>query len=98
LACFEDYTAIGDVAYGDHELNLLDIYLSAQKNTSRATVIFFYGGCETLKKEHYLFIAQALTSHGYAVVIPDYRHYPEMKFAQIIHDASLSVEWVKAHN
>jgi len=101
LARFDDYSVIEDVAYGEHALNRLNIYLPAQKQTSRATVVFFYGGCwggcETINKENYRFVAQALTAHGYTVVIADYRRYPEVKFAQIMADVSQSVKWVRAH-
>jgi acetyl esterase/lipase len=101
LAHFDNYTAIEDIAYSDHELNRLSVYLPGHKDTSRATVIFFYGGCwggcETLNKEHYLFVAQALTAKGFNVVIPDYRRHPKVKFDSIMHDASHVVEWVKAH-
>ncbi|MDO9241845.1 MAG: alpha/beta hydrolase, partial [Methylicorpusculum sp.] len=54
-----------------------------------------WGGCKTLTKEHYVFVAQALTARGYLVVIPDYRRYPEVKFPQIIEDATHTVEWIK---
>ncbi len=46
-------------------------------------------------KEEYVFVAQALTEHGYIAVLADYRLYPEVKFKQIIKDAAQSVEWVK---
>ncbi len=101
LAYFDDYTVIEDVAYGEHPLNRLDIYLPARKQASRATVMFFYGGCwggcATTNKENYRFVAQALTAHGYTVVIADYRRHPEVKFADIMADVSRSVIWVKAH-
>jgi acetyl esterase/lipase len=101
LARFDDYSVIEDVAYGEHALNCLDIYLPVTKQASRATVVFFYGGCwggcETITKENYRFVAQALTAHGYTVVIADYRRYPEVKFDRIMADVSRSVEWVRAH-
>lgn len=101
LTHLDNYTAIENIAYGDHELNRLSVYLPEHKSSSQATVIFFYGGCwggcETLNKEDYLFVAQALTAQGFNVVIPDYRRHPEVKFDGIMHDASHVVEWVKAH-
>ena len=101
LASLDDFTVIEDIAYGKHALNRLDIYLPARKQVSRATVVFFYGGCwggyTTINKENYRFVAQALTAHGYTVVIADYRRYPEVRFAQIMADVSQSVTWVKAH-
>ena len=100
LAHLENYTAIENIAYGNHELNQLSVYLPENNHKNRTTIIFFYGGCwggcETLDKEYYVFVAQALTAKGFNVVIPDYRRHPEVKFAAIMHDASHAVEWVKA--
>jgi hypothetical protein len=45
LVRFDDYSIIEDVAYGEQALNRLNIYLPARKQASRATVVFFYGGC-----------------------------------------------------
>ncbi len=99
LASFDNYTAVENIAYGQHPLNRLSLYLP--ENKSKATIIFFYGGCwggcETLNKEEYLFVAQALTAKGFTVVIPDYRRHPEVKFAVIMHDAAYAVQWVKDH-
>jgi acetyl esterase/lipase len=47
-------------------------------------------------KEDYTFVAQAFTSLGYSVVIPDYRHYPEHMFGDIMTDASNATTWI--HN
>ena len=101
LANLQDFTRIDDIAYGEHDLNQLSLYLPTQKKAPIATVVFFYGGCWggciLFEKESYAFVAQALTAHGYAVVIPDYRHYPEVKFAEMIDDTKHAVEWVKTH-
>ncbi len=101
LARFDDYTAIENIPYDKHELNRLSVYLPEHKQPQPVTIIFFYGGCwggcETLNKEHYLFVAQALTAKGFNVVIPDYRRHPEVKFDDIMRDATRAVEWVKAH-
>ncbi len=101
LANFEGYAAIEDIAYGQHQLNRLSVYTPENKSNRRATIIFFYGGCwggcETLNKEYYPFVAQALTAKGFNVIIPDYRRHPEVKFDAIMHDATRAVEWVKEH-
>lgn len=101
LARTDNFAVVEDIAYGRHRMNRLDMYLPGQDQAPRATVVFFYGGCwggcETKNKERYVFVAQALTSHGYAVVIPDYRRYPEVKFDRIIDDARRAVEWLKAN-
>ena len=67
----------------------------------RPTLIFVPGGCwgacDTYPKEDYRFVADAFTAQGYAVVIPDYRLYPAVKFATIIGDVRDAVEWVAHH-
>lgn len=96
LARFDDYSLVADQPYGTHALNKLDIYLPAE--AIRGTVIFFYGGCwgacTTYTREHYRFVAQALTSTGYAVVIPDYRRYPQVGFTGMMEDSAAAVAWV----
>jgi len=101
LARFDDYTLTTDLPYGTHALNRLDIYQPDVKQvgeTAKGTVIFFYGGCwgacTTFTREHYRFVAQALTSQGYVVVIPDYRRYPDVLFPQIMADSAAVVAWV----
>lgn len=102
LARIDDYQVVEDIAYGQHPLNRLSIYKPNGNMKNRPTIIFFYGGCwggcETLTKESYVFVAQALTAKGYNVIIPDYRHHPEVKFAAIMQDASAAVKWASTHS
>ena len=98
LARFSDYEAITDISYAKHPLNKLDLYRPSKQTKPLATIIFFYGGCwgncQTFSKEDYRFVAESLTSLGYLVVIPDYRHYPAVHFPKIIADTSSVVKWV----
>ncbi|MFK8010873.1 MAG: alpha/beta hydrolase [Marinicellaceae bacterium] len=91
-----EFEVIKDIHYGQHKINVLDLYLpTSQKPT--ATVIFFYGGCwgkcSDLAKNHYQFVAQSLTRQGFAVVIPDYRQFPVVNFNQIMDDAKSATQW-----
>lgn len=105
LARFGDYTAVTDIAYGNHNNQTLDIYLpnglQTNKESELTTVIFFYGGCwgacSDLKKEDYRFIAQAFTTNNIIAVIVNYRTYPHVLFSQIMEDAALSVEWINTN-
>ena len=101
LARFSEQRLIADISYGEHVLNKLDLYQPLIKNEQDkplATLVFIYGGCwggcQTISKEKYRFVAESLTKLGYLVVIPDYRHYPEVGFPEIIADVSKTVEWV----
>lgn len=46
---------------------------------------------------YYVFTAEALTSAGFVVVIPDYRVYPEVKFPVFLQDCAAAVKWVSEH-
>ncbi len=83
-----------NIDYGSQKLNL---YVPNGK-TITATVIYFYGGCwgqcSSYNKDDYLFVAETLTKQGYAVVIPDYRKYPNVKIDAILDDAKAATLWV----
>jgi acetyl esterase/lipase len=90
LASFSEQQLIEDISYGEHVLNKLDLYRPLIKNKQTkplATLVFIYGGCwggcKTIRKENYRFVAESLTKLGYLVVIPDYRHYPEVGFQKL---------------
>ncbi|WP_438969684.1 alpha/beta hydrolase [Methylophaga sp.] len=92
------FKQVSDIAYGNHTRQQLDVFLPSQlpEQESVKTIIFFYGGSwESGHKEDYKFVAEALTSAGFIVVIPDYRVYPDVKFPDFVQDAAKSVNWVK---
>jgi len=109
LALFGDYKKFSNLSYSQTSAKQkLDLYIPAdlatpnrKKHKSVTTVIFYYGGCwgacSQLTKDDYRFIAQTLTQLGYICVIGDYQKYPAAKFARIINDASLIVEWVNSN-
>jgi acetyl esterase/lipase len=84
-----------DIAFSAHPRNKLDVYTPVSSSAApKPVIVFFYGGAwESGEKGHYLFAAEALTSRGYVVVIPDYRVYPEVIFPAYMEDAALAVKW-----
>lgn len=83
------------LAYGDHKRHRLDWYKPKSESAQALTVVFFYGGgWEGGDRADYRFVAQALASKGYHVVIPDYRVYPEVLFPKFVDDAAKAVAWV----
>ena len=84
-----------DIAFGQHPRLKLDVYRPVPyANASRPVVVFFYGGAwEAGNKADFLFAAEALTSRGYVVVMPDYRLYPEVIFPLYMDDAARAVKW-----
>ncbi len=86
-----------NISYGEQKL---DLYIPKDKAIT-ATVIYFYGGCwgqcSSYNKDDYLFVAETLTKQGYAVVIPDYRKYPDVKIDAILEDAKAATLWTLAN-
>jgi len=90
--------ATHEIAFGQLPRQKLDVYQPAGGSTAargpRPVVVFFYGGAwDSGDKSNYLFAAEALTSRGYVVVIPNYRIYPEVIFPTYMEDAALAVKW-----
>jgi acetyl esterase/lipase len=88
------YTLEPDIAYGPDPRQKLDLYRPDTPRADGKAVIFFYGGSwDSGHKGDYLFVAQALTASGYAVVIPDYRIYPAVRFPAFVEDGAQAVRW-----
>jgi len=90
------YQTYKDIAYGSDPRNHLDIYVpDSVKEKPAPVILFFYGGSwQEGSKDDYLFVAQALASKGYVVVIPDYRIYPANYFPDFMMDAARTLRFV----
>lgn len=95
----DGYQLASGLTYGDLPRQQLDVYrpLARAGGTAPVVVFFYGGGWEAGRRQDYKFVAEALTSRGMVVVIPDYRVYPEVVFPEFIHDAAKAVSWAKAH-
>jgi len=97
----QGYTIKADIAYGALPRQKMDIYLPKMPITANnpiPVIVFFYGGSwDSGEKEDYLFAAEAFTSKGYMVVIPNYRVYPDVKFPELMQDPASAAKWVKTH-
>lgn len=100
------YSLISALAYGTNARQKLDIYLpkAADQSTKldsaklKKVIIFYYGGnWDSGERADYKFAAEALVSHGYIVVIPDYRVYPEVLFPALMADPVSAAKWVKTN-
>lgn len=92
------YERTADLAYGPERRHVLDVYRPLKPLASRPLVVFFYGGgWRNGAKENYEFVASALTEAGIAVVIPDYRLYPNVTFPAFVEDAAAAVSWTVEH-
>jgi acetyl esterase/lipase len=94
------YRKTSGIAYGSDPRQVLDVYVPAAAASvqPRPVVVFFYGGSwQNGDRGNYLFVAQALTSRGYAAVLPDYRIYPETAFPGFVNDAAAAARWTRDH-
>ena len=92
------FEATRDIAFAANPRNKLDVYRPTSSVSASAVpkpvVVFFYGGAwDSGDKGGFLFVAEALTSRGYVVVMPDYRLYPEVTFPAYMEDAAAAVKW-----
>lgn len=98
LISSDAYHRQSGISYGTKERHKLDVYVPKGKTDNSSMVIFFYGGSwQRGRRKDYAFIAEALTTRGFVVVIPDYRVYPEVRFPTFLEDGSLAVSWVRRH-
>jgi acetyl esterase/lipase len=90
------YVRTTDVSYGKDPRQKLDVYIPKKVVPNAKVVIFFYGGSwREGSKTDYRFVAQALTSRGFIVVLPDYRLYPAVSFPAFVEDGAAAVRWVR---
>lgn len=94
LSPSDHYDVVSDIAYGDLDRQSLDVYTPRTADRASPLIVFFYGGgWRDGKKENYEFVASSLTEAGYAVIVPDYRLFPDVSFPSFVEDGALAVSW-----
>jgi acetyl esterase/lipase len=88
-----------DLAYGSDPQQRLDLYVPDRPATQpRPLVVFWHGGRWSFgDKADYRFVGAALTELGAVAVLPNYRHYPEVKMPGFMDDAARAARWAVAH-
>jgi len=91
----DGYNSTLNQAYGEQVRQQLNIHVPKTVNKDADVVIFFYGGrWQSGNKEDYAFVADAYTSNGVILVIPDYRVYPQVDWRDFIRDGAAAYQWV----
>ncbi len=97
-AYFGAYTRTKDVPYGADPQQRLDVYRPKRARPNAPLIVFWHGGrWEFGDKSQYRFVASALCELGYVAVLPNYRHYPQVKMAGFMQDAAAAVVWAHTH-
>jgi acetyl esterase/lipase len=90
------YVPTRNLAYGADARQKLDVFVPQSVKPNGKVVVFFYGGgWRTGSKADYRFVAQALTSHGFITVLPDYRLFPQVTFPAFVEDGAAAVRWTR---
>jgi len=98
-AAFGAYRRHANISYGADPQHRLDVYVPDQASAGpRPLVVFWHGGrWEIGDKADYRFVGAALAELGYVAVLPNYRHYPNVKMAGFMDDAARAGEWAAGH-
>ena len=99
-AAFGAYTRHADLRYaaGSSAAHTLDVYVPDKAAAGRPLVVFWYGGrWSEGDKSDYRFVGAALAGLGYVAVLPNYRHYPDVKMPGFMADAAQATVWAAAH-
>lgn len=95
-----DYDAMQiqkDIVYNDDHQLTLDVY-APQTSESKAVIVFLFGGgWHSGDKVNYAFVAERFVKHGYTVIIPNYRLYPEVTYPVFVEDSAHAAQWVHAN-
>jgi acetyl esterase/lipase len=84
-----------NIAYGPALSDRLDIYRPANLQGALPVIVFFYGGSWQFgRRADYEFIGARLARRGFAVAVPDYRLYPEVKFPAFMADCAAATAYV----
>lgn len=90
------YTVEAGLPYGPDPRQKLDLYVPERSAGAAPVVVFFYGGSwKSGQRGFYRFVGEAFASHGYMVVVPDYRLYPQVRFPAFVRDGARALRWVQ---
>lgn len=98
-AAFGAYVREVDIPYGSHRKHRLDVYRPKRGGAPpRPLVVFWHGGRWTSgDKLEYRFVGAALAELGFIAVVPNYRHYPDVKLQGFMEDAARAACWTAEH-
>ena len=81
-------------SYGNDRQQSFDLYLPKTR-TPKIPVVYVYGSAwrKKFNKADFIFVAQALTSLGHPVIVPEHRRFPEVKFPVFVTDVADAISY-----
>src|ERR1700720_2112857 len=96
-AAFGHHRRHADLAYGTDPQHRVDVYVPDRAAAARPLVVFWHGGRWSFgDKADYRFVGAALAALGFVAVLPNYRHYPDVKMPGFMDDAACAGRWAAA--
>ncbi len=87
------YSRASNIIFDDATGLKTDVY-SPNGAVNAPVIVFFYGGrWSEGNKELYEFVGAALAKQGFVAIVPEYRHYPAVKFPAFVSDSAKAVRW-----
>jgi len=95
----KDGYSLQQLSYGNHPDQSLDLYLP-KISKPKIPIVYIYGSAwrKKFSKSDYLFVAQALTSLGHPVIMPEHRRFPEVKFPVFVDDIADAISYFDRQN
>lgn len=85
----------GDLAYGEHPAEKLDLFFPPSRGSNLPVHIFIHGGYwRMFSKADYSYIADTVTKAGAIAVIVDYALMPGVRMATIVQQVRRAKQWV----
>ena len=86
-------------SYGSDSQQSFDLYLP-KTSAPKIPVVYVYGSAwkTSFNKSDFTFVAQALTSLGHPVIVPEHRRFPEVKFPVFVEDVADAISYVDRNN
>lgn len=87
------------VSYGSDSQQALDLYIP-KTATPKIPVVYIYGSAwrKKFNKSDFVFVAEALTSLGHPVIVPEHRRFPEIKFPVFVEDIADAIRYVDTND
>ncbi|OBQ70367.1 alpha/beta hydrolase [Mesorhizobium erdmanii] len=86
---------VGDLAYGEHPAEKLDLFFPPGRGGNLPVHIFIHGGYwRMFSKSDYSYVADTVTKAGAIAVIVDYALMPEVRMAAIVEQIRRAKQWV----
>ena len=86
-----------DIPYASDRFHRADIY-RLENASARPVIVYLYGGgWRGGSKGRAAFVGGALARRGFVVVIPEYRHFPQVGLSEILADHAAAVGWTLTH-